>query len=332
MAAINTMLNALQSQLTSGPLADLNSGAVDGNGFVTEAQSLVASYNQNVNQQLLPHFVNIDELLKLQGQAVVANLVSLNQQETVGLITSSTLSTEAQTAINTLTAGPIFSLGTPVSAYVTVTQAFETQLHALSTSLGSTSSSLSISDAEITAIADAQAYRAEMFVGLQVTHPNISNSVDQAVDNLEAAVSGLDQTSSTTAVTQLNAAITAFDTAILDTNGLFGPQGPVSKVNTEYGYVPHNLTAKRDATTLGSVSGTATFGGTATLTATLTIGERHPPCRRGCELHSRRRFAGIVDDQLQRGRDPHRVFRPPIPRGQRQALSLRASPVISSTS
>ena len=86
-AAISTMLTALQSQLTSGPLADLNSGTVDGNGFVAEVQSLVQSYDQNVDQQLLPHFVNIDELLKLQGQRIVADLVALNQQETVGLIT-----------------------------------------------------------------------------------------------------------------------------------------------------------------------------------------------------------------------------------------------------
>ena len=53
-AAINTMLTALESQLTSGPLADLNAGTVDGNGFVAEVQSLVKSYDQNVDQQLLP--------------------------------------------------------------------------------------------------------------------------------------------------------------------------------------------------------------------------------------------------------------------------------------
>ena len=82
-AAIKTMLSALQTQLTDGPLANLNSSAVDGNGFITEVQSLVASFNQNVDQQLLPHFTHIDNMLKLQGQQVVANLVSLNQQSTV---------------------------------------------------------------------------------------------------------------------------------------------------------------------------------------------------------------------------------------------------------
>src|SRR6516165_110738 len=57
-AAIKTMLTALQTQLTSGPLADLNSGTVDGDGFITESQILIASYNQNVDQQLLPHFTH----------------------------------------------------------------------------------------------------------------------------------------------------------------------------------------------------------------------------------------------------------------------------------
>src|SRR5271165_3114316 len=52
-AAIKTMLSALQMQLTDGPLANLNSGAVKGNVFVSEAQSLVTSFNQNVDQQLL---------------------------------------------------------------------------------------------------------------------------------------------------------------------------------------------------------------------------------------------------------------------------------------
>src|SRR5271157_2499174 len=108
-AAIKTMLSALQTQLTDGPLAALSSGTVVGNVFVSEVQSLVASYNQNVDLQLLPHFTHIDNMLKLQGQQVVANLVSLNQQSTVALISS--LPKQAGAAINTLTGGPIHSLG-----------------------------------------------------------------------------------------------------------------------------------------------------------------------------------------------------------------------------
>jgi hypothetical protein len=265
-ATISTMLQALQTQLTSGPLADLSAGTVDGNGFITEAQSLEASYAQNVDQQLSPAFPNIDSILKLQGQRIIAGLVSLNQQSTEGLITGTDAATQAQTLIGALTSGPIISLGTPLSAYVTTTQTFESNLKALASNLASTSP---IADPGLTFLAEAEAYRAEMDAGLQVTHPNISNSVNQAVNALEAAVGAVDLTNATTAQTQLTVAFTAFDTAMLGKTGLFGPQGPVAKVDAEYGYVPINLTVQRSASTL-TVSGTGTASsGTATLTATL---------------------------------------------------------------
>src|SRR5271157_3904125 len=259
-AAIKTMLSALQTQLTDGPLADLNSGVVDGNGFITEVQSLVASYNQNVDQQLLPHFTHIDNMLKLQGQQVVANLVSLNQQSTVGLI-SADFSSQAEAAINTLTEGPIYSLNTPVSAYVTATQTFETDLGTVTDLLSATPSLQS--DVSTTIQAEAEAYRTSMDAGLQVTHPNISSTVNAAVTILESSVIN------STDESGIRAAIRTFESAILDTTGLFGLNGPVIQVNSKLGYVPHNLTAKPTATTTDSVSGTATFGGPATLTATL---------------------------------------------------------------
>ena len=267
-ATIKTMLSALQTQLTDGPLADLNSGVVDGNGFVTEVQSLVASYNQNVDQQLLPHFTHIDNMLKLQGQQVVANLVSLNQQSTVGLISSDSLPTQAGAAINTLTGGPIYSLNTPVSAYVTETQSFETDLGTVTDQLSATTP-LSLSDVSTTIQAEAEAYRASMDAGLQVTHPNISSTVNSAVTTLESSVIAIAIANSSTAESDIPTAIAAFDSAILDTTGLFGLNGPVNQVNSELGYVPPNLTAKPTATTIDNVSGTATFGGPATLTATL---------------------------------------------------------------
>ena len=268
-AAINTMLKALQAQLTSGPLADLQAGTVNGDGYVTEVQSLVGSYAQNVNQQLLPHFVNIDQLLLLQGQRMVADAVALNQENVVGQIDDATLTTEAQTAINSLTAGPIYSLDTPVSAYVSTTQLFETELKSVATGLGASTSPLTTADANLTVQALAEAYRANLHAGLQVTHPNISNEADTAITTLENAAAAITSTG-TAAQTELTTAITAFDTAVLDTTGLFGPQGKVSQVNAEYGYVPHNLTVQRSDTTMSSVSGTGTSSGTATLTATLT--------------------------------------------------------------
>src|SRR5271166_1505457 len=261
-ATIKTMLSALQTQLTNGPLADLNSGgAAFGDEFITEVQSVVASYNQNVDQQLLPHFTHIDNMLKLQGQQVLANLISLNQQSDVGLTSSTNLPTVAGAAINTLTSGPIFSLNTPVSAYVTATQSFETDLGTVTDQLSATTP-LSLTDVSTTIQAEAEAYRASMDAGLQVTHPGLSSTVNAAVTTLESSVI------SSTDESDINTAIAAFDSAILDTTGLFGLNGPVNRVNSELGYVPHNLTAKPTATTIDNVSGTAT-GGTAMLTATL---------------------------------------------------------------
>jgi Bacterial Ig-like domain (group 3) len=266
---IKVMLSALQTQLTNGPLADLNSGVVDGDGFVTESQSLVASYNQSVDQQL-SHFPHINNMLKLQGQQVVANLISLNQQSTVGLTSSDNLPTVAGAAINTLTQGPIYSLDTPVSAYVTATQNFETDLGTVTDTLSSTSTTpLALSDVSTTIQAEAEGYRTAMDAGLQVTHPNLSSTVSAAVTTLENSVIAIANANSSTAQSDISTAIATFDSAILDTTGLFGLHGPVNQVNSELGYVPHNLTVKQAATSITSVSGTAAGTGPATLTATL---------------------------------------------------------------
>ncbi len=271
-AVIDTMLSALQTQLTNGPLADLNSAAVDGSGFVTESQDLVSSYSQSVDQQLSPRFTHIDQILQLQGQRIVADLASLNQQETVGIITStSSLSIAAGGAIAALTAGPIVSLETPISAYVTTTQSFETNLSTLVASLNSSGTpSLTLSQVNTTFQAEAEAYRTDMNAGLLVTHPNIAATVGTAVTTLEDTVNTIAADNSATALSQLHTAIAQFDTAILDTTGLFGTMGLVTQESASTGYIAHNLTNKPASTTLASVSGTGTFGGTATLTATLT--------------------------------------------------------------
>ena len=101
-----------------------------------------------------------------------------------------------------------------------------------------------IAEIGTTVVAEAEAYRAEMNAGLQVTHPYIAETVNEAVTTLEGVASSLDQTSGTNAKTELNAGISAFDTVVLDTTGLFGTEGPVLAVNAEYGYVPHNLTVE----------------------------------------------------------------------------------------
>src|SRR5208337_3450316 len=131
----------------------------------------------------------------------------------------------------------------------------------------------SLSDVSTTIQAEAEAYRASMDAGLQVTHPNISNTVNKAVTNLESTVieiaTASPSPSNSTAESAIGTAIGTFDSVILDTTGLFGLNGPVIQVNSELGYVPHNLTAKPTATTIDHVSGKATGTGTATLRATL---------------------------------------------------------------
>jgi hypothetical protein len=277
-AAIDRMLSALESQLTSGPLADLTAGTVDGNGFVTEVQSLVSSYTANVDKQLLPEFPNVTTLLQLQGERIVAVETSLNQQNSVGLLSDIEFGTQAQTAINSLTAGPLFSLGTPLSGYASATQAFEAELNTISQSLGSAATTpLSAADASTTMQAETLAYQTDIHAAMQVTHPNISNTVDIAVANLENIATSIATLSATAAQTAVNNAITAFDNAILGTNGVFGPKGIISaSLAAGTGFSP-TLTDTRDSSSLSDVSGTATFGGTATLTATLTSGTKGTP-------------------------------------------------------
>ena len=270
VAGINRMVQALESQLTSGPLADLNAGTVDSSGFVTEVQSLVASYAQNVDSQLLPDFPNIDTLLNLQGERIVADETSLNQQTSVGLLSSSEFATQAQTAINSLTDGPLFSLQTPLSGYATATENFESGLNALAESLGSSATTpLTPAQVSATVLAEAVAYQADIHAALQVTHPNISNTVDQAILELGTAANSIATETSSVAQTDLQSAISTFDTAILGSNGVFGPKGVIAVALTSgEGFSPQ-LTDTRPAPGLGSVSGAVSAGGTATLTATL---------------------------------------------------------------
>ena len=247
-AAIQQMRQALETQLTSGPLADLTSGAVIGNGFVQEAQSLETSYEQNLDQQLSPEFPNIDQILKLAGQAVVADVVSLNQQSSAGLISNATLATDATTAINSLTQGPIHSLGTPLSGYSATTLSFESDLNILAQSLSSSATTpLTPAQVSTTTVAEAEAYRANLHAGLQVTHPFVSNMVDSAVNSLETTANSIASDDSTTAQTRLNSAITTFDKALLDKTGLFGPQGVISIALANHQNFTPNLTVPQVA-------------------------------------------------------------------------------------
>ena len=93
-----------------------------------------------------------------------------------------------------------------------------------------------------------------------------SRSVDVAVSALENAVGSVDTTNAATAQAQLTSAFTAFDTAMLDKKGLFGPRGSVRRL----GHIPANSKVG-SVTTVSNVSGTVDTTGVATLTATLAV-------------------------------------------------------------
>jgi hypothetical protein len=228
-AAINQMVQALESQLTSGPLADFQAGNVDSSGFAQEVASLVASYQANADQQLAATAPNVDNLIKLQGTRIQADLASLGQQATAGLITTTQLPTSAASAISNLTTGSLKPLGTPFSAFVSRTQSFESDLNALVQSLGTGASpSLTIASVSTTLNAEAAAYQADL-AGSLYTHPNVNQLVDGAVTDLENRVASIAQSNPTDAQAQVQSAVTAFDTAVLDTTGIFGPKGVVGR-------------------------------------------------------------------------------------------------------
>jgi hypothetical protein len=269
-AAIDRMLQSLEAQLTAGPLADLSSGAVDGDGFVQEVQSLESSYEQGVDQELAPEFPNVDEMLKLSGQAIVADVISLNQQNAVGLLSSSDLVADAQAAIDSVTNGPIDTLNTPLSGYSTATKTLEANLDTLAQSLSSTSGAPPTpTEVSTTLETEAEAYQADLHAGLEVMHPNVSSSVDAAANDLDSTVSAISQEDSSNAQSQLTGAISTFDAAMLGTTGLFGSSSALARALANHDFTA-NMTIPQSSSTIGSVSGTATAGGTATLTATLS--------------------------------------------------------------
>lgn len=267
-AMINVVLTALTSQLLSGPLADLESGNVDGFGFVTEVQSLESSYETAVNDALLKEFPTVDRQLVLQGQRIVADLNALNQQNAVGLLSFTDFASQSDTAINSLTGGPLFSLHSPLTSYAKVTQEFEASLNNIADGLGA-SVPLAPSDASLTMLAGTVAYQADIHAALQVTRPGISNTVDMAVASLIATGNAVANETSSDAQTLITTAISAFDAAILDTTGVFGPKGPfAASLASRRGTPPHTKD-HRYSSFLTEVSGSASVGGTATLTATL---------------------------------------------------------------
>ena len=89
---------------------------------------------------------------------------------------------------------------------------------------------------------ETQAYQVDLHAGLQVLHPNVSNDVDTAVNALESVESGDRPGRGSAAQTQSTSAMTAFDSAMLGTRGLFVSSGAVSQAMAHNAFAP-NMTS-----------------------------------------------------------------------------------------
>lgn len=224
-ATIDRMLTSLEDQLTAGPLANLTAGTDTPATFSTEVNNYVVSYQASVSQQLSPRFPNITSILNLNGTKVSSIVNAYVTELNFGLITSAQFNTDAANAIKSLTGGPLEPIGTTNAGYAKATQSFIDQLNALKPAIvpGSTPH---ITPAQLQTVVDAgaQAYAAAMHASL-VTHPYASAQVDKAVTDLTNAVANIAATNPTDPTVLYTTAVNAFDAALLDTTGFFGPQG-----------------------------------------------------------------------------------------------------------
>ncbi len=224
-ATIKTMETALQSQLTNGVLTALQGGTLIPADYQTSVSNVVTSYETNVDQQLLPRFKNIDAILKGQAQSALALVNTLTLQLNDGLITATQYNTEAAQGINAITGGPLYPVNSTYSGYATATTALETQLNLLPPTLATGASpSLTLAQAQAIAISDANTYQVALNTAL-FNKPTVAGKVNTAISTFETSVNAITTTGTTTPAQQLTAAITALDTALLDSTGLFGAKG-----------------------------------------------------------------------------------------------------------
>jgi hypothetical protein len=288
-AQVDVMLTALRSQMQSGPLADFEAGAT-GNVFVAEAQALEASFEQNVDVQLSPKFLATDQLLKLQGQFVVANIVAANQQESVGLITPAQQATQSQAAIASLTAGPILAFNTKPAAITSAAKTLSADLSELTADLGN--SFLTLAQVDTTLDAEAEAFRSVVHAGIQRTQLAISGQADLLITGLESAANTIAQTNPSNPGAELSAVISSFDNATLGTKGLFAPHGALAKAKTPR--ISPNQTTGQAVSLIEGVSASAVSGQTSTITATLTEGDGSPMAGQGVAFTVDGSFAGVA--------------------------------------
>ena len=224
-ATIQRMLSSLQGQLNSGPLAALTAGTDTQATFATDVNNLVVGYQASVAQQLSPRFPNITNILTLQGTKVESLIAADEAQLAAGLITPATFQSQASLAINSLNGSALSPLNAPNSAFAQATKQLETQLNLLPPTLATGATPfLTIQQVQTVVNAEAKAYHDALAASL-VTHPNVESRVNSAVTTLTNSVANIAAGTPTSESSMLSAAIVAFDQALLDTTGLFGPLG-----------------------------------------------------------------------------------------------------------
>ncbi len=218
------MLTSLEGQLEAGPLANLNAGTDTATTFGTDVNNYVTGYQASANQQL-PKFPYTATILVQYGNKVTALIAADQAQLTEGAITQSTFNSQAASAIESLTKGPLHPKNTPNEGFAKATKDFETELKSLQPMLD-TGASPSLTDTQLQSIvnADANGYASAVGASL-VGHNNVSTLVNNAVTALSRTVANIAATNPADSANLYANALIQLDDALLDTTGLFGPKG-----------------------------------------------------------------------------------------------------------
>lgn len=218
------MVDALQNQLTAGPLADLNSGQSSSSDFVAAVEGMVNEFNQSIDAQIpTAHFLGAR--LKSQGARILAEVVAMDQENAVGLISDSQLGTQAQDAIAALNEWPAAEKDGLFFAVVDRTRSFEQDQQSLIASMDSSAASpLAIDQVATTLAAESLAYESYI-AAYAFAHPFVSDFLDNATNDLAAQVAALAQNGSGNQQSQVAALVANFDSIVLGSNGLLGARG-----------------------------------------------------------------------------------------------------------
>lgn len=224
-AIIQIMTSSLENQLNSGPLAALQAGTDTQATFITDVGNLISTYQSNVVLQLSPRFPSVSQVLLAEGTKVGTLIAAAQAQQAAGLITPAQFQIEAADAISSLTAGPLPARHATNAGFAQATQIFEAQLSALTPTLitGATPH-LTVTQLQTVVAAESRAYVAALTPSL-VGHDDVARQVSNAVTALNNSVANIAATNPADAPVLYSQAVAAFDQALLDTTGLFGPFG-----------------------------------------------------------------------------------------------------------